>query len=167
MTAELITRRTAVKYASLIAAAASGLSLHAGYAATLSARGYGTHPNLQKRVVPWPKTLSNLQLSILACLCDIVLPADLPHPSASTVGVHEFLDEWVSAPYPQMQADRTAILSGVSALNSSAIKQLGVEFSAATLAQKVGLFEDACGHEETAAFARRIIELICDGYYTT
>jgi hypothetical protein len=96
-----------------------------------------------------------------------VLPAEPPHPSAASIGVHEFLDEWVSAPYPQMQGDRVIILGGVAALEETAQKQLGVSFAEADAAHQVTVFDNACSAETTNAFARRLIELICDGYYTT
>jgi hypothetical protein len=167
MASELITRRNALKYAGVIALAASGLHVHVGYAAALPARGYGTDPNLLNRLVTWPRTLSSSQLGILERLCDIVLPAEPPHPSAAAIGVQEFLDEWVSAPYPQMQADRVVILGGVAALEAMAQDRSGIAFVEADAAQQIAVFDQACGKAATAAFARRLIELICDGYYTT
>ena len=45
---------------------------------------------------------------------DILLPEDSQLPSASQVGVVEVLDEWISAPYPDQQQDRTLLLAGFS-----------------------------------------------------
>ena len=67
------------------------------------AQGYGTDPDLTKIYHPgdlWPLTLTPAQRRTAASLCDVIIPADAHSPSASSVGVVDFLDEWVSAPYP-------------------------------------------------------------------
>jgi hypothetical protein len=53
------------------------------------------------------------QLRTTALLCDFILPASADAPSATAVGVPDFIDEWVSAPYPDQTADRTIILAGL------------------------------------------------------
>src|SRR5687768_1766000 len=111
MAVHFLTRRSALKFAGIITLAAHGWHAFPGRAANPVVRGYGTDPDLMRRPVTWPRTLSSSQLAALAALCDIVLPAEPPHPTASAVGVHEFLDEWVSAPYPKMQEDRALMLS--------------------------------------------------------
>ena len=72
-------------------------------AAHPKAHGYGTDPDLTKIYHPgdlWPLTLTRAQRRTAAALCDVILPADAVSLSASRVGVVDFLDEWVSAPYP-------------------------------------------------------------------
>jgi Gluconate 2-dehydrogenase subunit 3 len=167
MPTEFITRRAALKYASLITLAAQGWPTMLSAAAPVSARGYGTDPDLLKRPVTWPRTLTAPQLKALAALCDIILPADTPHPSAAAIGVHEFLDEWVSAPYPPMQADRIVILGGLIALDEAIRRQQDLAFSEADVSRQTAVFEQLCGEESTMGFARRLIELVCAGYYTT
>jgi len=167
MAKAFITRRTALKYASLITLAAQGWSGHPSEAAATLAKGYGTDPDLLKRPVTWPRTLSDTQLKSLAALCEIILPAEPPHPSAAALGVHEFLDEWLSAPYPQMQADRTLILGGLLTLDAEMRKAHGVVFAAADPAKQAAMFDQLSGAEPTAPFSRRLIELVCAGYYTT
>lgn len=170
---DLISRRTALRFAGIITWAAcdkfvfpvQGAPAHAS--APTPASGYGSDPNLLQRPVSWPLTLSEQQLATLAALCDIVLPAEPPHPSASEVGVHQFLNEWVSAPYPQMQADRTVILNGLTLLEAASRKKGTAPFSQLEMTEQVDLFDDSCTREPTAAFSRRLIELVCDGYYTT
>jgi hypothetical protein len=103
----------------------------------------------------------------LKVLCNIILPAEPPHPSAGAVGVHEFLDEWVSAPYPQMQQDRIVILWGLTALEDAVRRDQGVSFLNAEQSQQLAAFDRFCGMDGTVGFARRVIELVCDGYYTT
>jgi hypothetical protein len=111
--------------------------------------------------------LSAEHLKSLAGLCEIILPAEPPHLSAASVGVQDFLDEWVSAPYPQMQADGVLILSGLANLDASARGKYGVVFSESGSERQAALFEDCCVTGETQPFARRLIELVCAGYYTT
>ena len=71
-----------------------------------AAPGYGTDPDLvtpHKRGEFWPLTLSVAQRQLAAVLSDLIIPADEHSPSASSVGVVDFIDEWVSAPYPTQQ----------------------------------------------------------------
>ena len=65
----------------------------------ITANGYGTDPAVMRSTVTWPLTLTSPQKNLLAKLCDIICPADEHGPSASSVGVPEVIDEWVSAPY--------------------------------------------------------------------
>ena len=78
-----------------------------------------------------------------------------------------FLDEWVSAPYPQMAADRALILRGLTALDEAAHSELGMVFTAANVSQQAAMFDRLCSTEATAEFSRRLIQLVCAGYYTT
>jgi Gluconate 2-dehydrogenase subunit 3 len=169
METSLVTRRTALKFAGIIALTADGWRGISGRVALPPiARGYGTDPNLLKRTVSWPRTLSSSHLAMLTSLCDIVLPAEPPHPSASAIGVHAFLDEWMSAPYAQMRADRAVILRGLSALDVDTRSEWGVSFVEANLSQRSGMFERwRTGSDAQLTFSRRLIELVCAGYYTT
>jgi hypothetical protein len=167
MAADLVTRRTALKFAGYITLLAHGWRGFPGQAATLPAEGYGTDPDLLKRTVTWARTLNPSQLAMLADLCDIVLPAEPPHPSAAALRVHEFLDEWISAPYPQMQADRAVILNGLAALDDATRHELHVPFTEADSSQQATMFDHLCSAAATAGFSRRVIELVCAGYYTT
>jgi len=167
MAIESITRRTALKYAGLITLAAQSWRGFPSYATPAPAKGYGTDPDLLKRLVTWPRTLNAAQLKTLAALCDIILPAEAPYPSAAAIGVHDFLDEWVSAPYPQMQADRVTILNGLVALDQSMRSEQGRAFADADLSRQAAAFDRLCSAEATVGFARRLIELVCAGYYTT
>jgi len=167
MAADLLTRRTALKYATLVTLGAQGWHGFPGYAAVSPLRGYGADPNLLKRPVTWPRTLTSSQVAMLASLCNIILPVDPPHPSAASIGVHEFLDEWVSAPYPQMQTDRTVIVNGLVALDNTTRDALGIPFAEAELSDQTAVFDRVCDAEVTTGFTRRLIELVCDGYYTT
>ena len=66
--------------------------------------GYGVDPDLNDPNVPWHKTLSAHQLATVAAIADQILPAEGEYPAPSTLGIPDFIDEWVSAPYPEQRA---------------------------------------------------------------
>ena len=76
------------------------------------AGGYSGDPDLLNPVAPWPRIMTGEQLDIAARLGDLILPADAHSPAASALGVPDFIDEWVSAPYPQQLRDREIIFEG-------------------------------------------------------
>jgi hypothetical protein len=154
----LLTRRSALKFAGVITLAAHGWRGYPARAAASPVHGYGTDPDLLKRTVTWPRTLDLSQLAMLTSLCDIVLPAEPPHPSAGAIGVQDFLDEWVSAPYPQMQSDRIVILNGLVAFDAQMHKDFGVPFQDADLSHQTQAFDRLCEDESTVGFSRRLID---------
>ena len=77
---------------------------------------------------PWPLTLSANARLTTAALCDLIIPADEDSPAASAVGVVDFIDEWISAPYPQQRGDREIILPGLMWIDAEAQKRFGKAF---------------------------------------
>ena len=77
----------------------------------------------------WPLTLNAAQRRLAGILSDIIIPADERSPSASAVGVVDFIDEWVSAPYPAQRRDRTLVLGGFTWMDAEAVRRSGKEFS--------------------------------------
>ena len=144
-----------------------------GRARTPDNAGYGTDPDLVDPSVPWQRTMTGRQLDLTAALCDLILPADDHSPAASSVGVHEFIDEWVSAPYPQQQRDRGLILDGLEWLEHQSRERFDTSFSTATSGQRASLVETiadedpagAAAHE--AAFFTRFRYLAVGAFYTT
>ena len=131
-------------------------------------RGYGRDPNLLERTVTWPRTLTLEQLQVLTSLCNIILPAEPPHPSAADVAAEVFLDEWLSAPYPDMRADRRIILEGLNTLDADARRKWGIPFHEVDSPQKLSIFDQwSSGNDRQVLFCRRVIALVCAGYYTT
>lgn len=168
MTNPPVSRRTALKFSSLIVLAATGYSpVVSGPMYSRSVRGYGMDPDLLSRPATWSRTLDRSQLAMLRVLADIILPEEPPHPSAADIGVHEFLDEWVSAPYPQMQADRALILNGLDTLDGAMRQDRGIRFEDAAQAQQIAAFDHLCSSPSTAPFVSRLVDLVCGGYYTT
>jgi hypothetical protein len=176
-------RRTTIKW--MLAAAATLPSLHASgesvvpFAAEVPANrpGYGTDPDLMrewKAGEPWPLTLAASARDIVAALCDLIIPADEHSPAASAVGVVDFIDEWISAPYPQQRADRLVILDGLAWIHGEAQRRFGMGFSAISDAQRAQIADDICspakakpGFADAAKFFAKFRDLTAGGFYTT
>ena len=77
------------------------------------APGYGRDPDLANPKVPWPLTLDVAQRKTVDVLGDLILPQDAASPGAGALGVGAFIDEWISAPYPQQRADRAKVVGGL------------------------------------------------------
>jgi hypothetical protein len=75
-----------------------------------AAGGYGTDPNVITPASNWPRILSRHQLRLIAALSDVILPATADQPAPSKIGIAKFFDEWLSAPYPKEQGDKSTIL---------------------------------------------------------
>src|SRR5262249_2027632 len=94
-------------------------------AASSAARAYGADPLINHTYKPgefWPLTLTTDERLRVAQLADLILPADGKSPAASAVGVPDFIDEWISAPYPQQQNDRKVVLDGLKWLEAESRK---------------------------------------------
>jgi hypothetical protein len=177
-----IDRRLAIKW--MLAAGAGTMMVNPlafaaapGGARPISGKGYGTDPDLVRAYKPgdfWPLTLGDGQRRDVAALCDIIIPAEGDHPSASSVGVTDFVDEWVSAPYPDNVRDRPLILDGLAWVASASQRQFGTAFADATDAQRLSLCEEMApaaekgSPGETASkFFRRMRNLVSAGYFST
>ncbi|HEX3887346.1 MAG TPA: gluconate 2-dehydrogenase subunit 3 family protein [Phenylobacterium sp.] len=125
-------------------------------------RGYGTDPKLTKpEKAPWSRIMIPEQLQTAAVLADYILPANATAPSASSLGVPDFIDEWVSAPYPDQVRDRPVIMDG---LNGMAHKVLKV--SAADRATALAALA-ASTDPTTQKFWKKFRHLVIGAYYTT
>jgi gluconate 2-dehydrogenase subunit 3-like protein len=176
-------RRTTIKW--MFAAAATVPSLRAhGYAPEPLARdvaanqaGYGTDPELLKEWRPggpWPLTLGVQARLTTAALCDLIIPADEHSPAASAVGVMDFIDEWISAPYPQQRGDRDIVLQGLVWIEAEAQRRFGKALAALDESQKNAIADDICAPASArpefataAKFFARFRDLTAGGFYTT
>lgn len=126
------------------------------------ATGYGTDPKLNPPVkAPWPRVLSPDELQAAAILADFILPATGAAPSATKVGVPDFIDEWVSAPYPDQVKDRPVIQAGLQALIPKLVKGDAATRGAALAALPTAT--DDVGK----AFFKKFRALTVGAYYTT
>lgn len=131
--------------------------------------GYGPDPDLIRQYKPgdlWPLTFNAEQRHLVIVLCDIIIPADETSPSASAVGVHEFLDEWISSPYREQKGDRSQILKGLAWLKEKNFFTLDPE-------QQLEICRDLARsarrdrNKFPGSFFYRLRNLVAGGYYTT
>lgn len=179
-----ISRREAIRWVALAASAmgtsgwGQGQTDSPGPTAPQSPpTGYGPDPDLLRNYAPgdlWPLTLTTIERRSTAALADVIIPADEHSPAASAVGIADFVDEWISAPYPQQTRDRDLLRSGLAWLNQEAPDHLSTEFSALTDRQQIKLCESlatptAANHIPTALhqFFVRFRVLVIGGFYTT
>jgi hypothetical protein len=169
-------RRTTIKWVLAASAAWPLLGRGVGRAdPALTVRGYGTDPNLLAVHRPgelWPLTLTAAQRRLAGILADIIIPADEYSPAASAVGVVDFIDEWVSAPYPVNQRDRPVVLDGFTWLNDEAARRFGKGFSDLAATEQRGICDDICYESsskwrDAARFFALYRDLTAGGFYTT
>jgi hypothetical protein len=139
----------------------------------VTAKGYGSDPDLVAPSVPWPLTMSPGQRAQAKTVSGMILPADAHSPSAASLPIDAFIDEWISAPYPQQQEDRVLILSGLAWLDAECKARFGGDFAAAGDTQRRAVFDDIAwrgkvkpGYELPARFFARLRALVMGGFYS-
>ena len=141
-------------------------------------KGYGTDPDLiqsHKLGALWPLSFDAAQRRCAAALCALIIPADDLSPSAADLEVHQFIDEWISAPYPQQQKDKTLIVEGLAWIDADAQRRFaGKAFADLSEAEQKAIADAICwkaraapGLEKAAAFFARFRDLTAGGFYTT
>lgn len=133
----------------------------------VSGPGYGSDPDLMDPKAPWPLTLDAGQRALVTVLCDLILPADDTSPGAGEAGVADFIDEWVSAPYPTQSSDRDQTLRGLAWLDT----QAGAGgFVATPVAGQTAILDGLAAGDtslsQPSAFFHRLRTLIVLGFYT-
>ena len=174
MITERIDRRNVLKW--FAAVAATSQLDEFGIAAPV-AKGYGTDPNLANIYKPgdfWPLTFTPQQRKTVTALTDVILPEDHLGPAASTVRVPDYMDEWISAPYPLQQKDRDALLPGLQWLEDESTKRFQKGFADLSLEQKHAICDDICGaapakpqFKKGATFFSKFRSLAASAYYGT
>jgi len=181
-------RRTVLKWFAMIAAssrlpgfgadsAAEAADAPAPSAGGHAAKGYGTDPVLSKFYAPgdfWPLTFSPDERRTVTALADLILPADHLGPAASEVRTPDYIDEWISAPYPIQQKDREVILQGLAWLAEESRKRFQKAFALLTDEQKSVIADDICWpadakpeFKNAAAFFVKFRALAASAYYGT
>lgn len=122
---------------------------------------------------PWERLLSGEELKTVTALADLILPKDDHGPAASEVGVPEFINEWISAPYDANREDRETIRGGLAWLNTESFRRHGKRFDELMAAQQTPILDDICGaaptkpeHATGARFFACFRQLCLGGYYT-
>jgi hypothetical protein len=171
-----VDRRTALKW---VLAAGAALQMPASAFAQETAKGvagYGKDPNLLKihQIGElWPLTLNQPQRATASVLSDLIIPADDESPAASKVGVVDFIDEWISAPYPNNQKDKPVVVQGLAWLDQESQRRFKNTFAALTEKERAAICDDlaaakpAAQFEQAAKFFSRYRALTAGGYYTT
>ncbi len=176
-----ISRREALQWV-IAATASAALVPSQVFAADASAvapagKPYGTDPLLNHTYQPgelWPLTLGPDPRRTVVALCDLIIPADDRSPSASAVGVPDFIDEWISAPYAQQAADRAVVLDGLKWIDAESGRRFGGPFAGLTAAQQTQIADDIAWlpkarpeHKPGATFFALFRNLVTTGFYTT
>ena len=137
-------------------------------------KGYGQDVDVNNPVVTWDKTLDNNQLKNLTVIGDLVIPADDKSPSASYLDITDFVNEWVSAPYPDQQDDKKTITEGLLRLDKMANAQDQRYFHGLEAQTQTKIFDDLAVSVEAgsasaddALFFERLVYLYVGGFYTT
>ena len=171
-----IPRREAIKWMMAATATLSVLRKNS-FAVIPSAQGYGTDPKLMESYKPgdlWPLTFTKEKHRTVEVLCDVILPADGKSPAASELHVPDFIDEWISAPYPEQREDRKQILGGIEWLEKESSKRFNHSFAELTEAQKEAICDDICFEPKArhslkrgAQFFNKFRDLTLSAFYTT
>jgi hypothetical protein len=165
-----LTRREALQRVVGLSIALSALDLPA-FAQT-PVRGIGADPNLLKKEIPWPRVLTEAEKRTVTALADLIIPADEHGPAASAVGVPDFLDEWVSAPYEQQEKDLKVIRAGLAWLNGESRQRFGKGFADAAPEQQTAILDDIVKEgtatwKEGHGFFSLFRDRATGGYYST
>jgi hypothetical protein len=178
----VINRRTTLKWVAAAAASAplwdrAAAAAGVPVAADVATAGYGTDPALMRSYTPgdpWPLTMTPAQRRAAAALSDLIIPADAGSPGASAVGVVDFLDEWISAPYPRQRADRAVLVAGLEWIDAESATRFQAPFAGLSEQQQCSICDDICSVArarppllEAASFFARFRDLAAGGFYTT
>lgn len=137
-------------------------------------RGTATDPDLIAPKSNWPRLLTVAELATLSALCDMIIPADEKSPSASSVGVPAYINEYVSAPYDWAERALVRVRGGLTWLNVESGKRFTKPFVALTTAQRTLICDDICyvptakpEFQAAARFFDQIRDLTASGFYTS
>lgn len=170
MNNDSLSRREALKRVIGLSIALSAMEMPAF--ANTPTRGIGTDPNLLKKEIPWPLVLNEAEMKTVTVLGDIMIPADENGPEASAVGVPEFINEWVSAPYEQQQGDLATLRKGLVWLDKEAQKRFSKIFVEITPEQRIEIIDDIVkegtdARKQAYSFFRMFRDRVAGGYYST
>src|SRR5262249_59340153 len=118
-------------------------------------------PNLLERSMePWPHIPTPRQREIAGVILDVILPGEGAAPPASAVGLVDFIDQWLSAPYPEQRADAALVIPWLDELD----RQAGQVAGNATSSSGSQIERMASASAQAPSF-RRLCVLAAAGYY--
>jgi hypothetical protein len=135
---------------------------------------YSFHdPDFSKAVTgPWERLLTAEEMAVITILGDLILPKDESGPAASEIGVPDFINEWVSAPYDEQRESREVIRGGIAWLNTESFRRHGKGVAELSVGQQTALLDDIAAEPVKAemrvgaAFFVEFRQLCLGGYYT-
>ena len=166
---QTLSRRDALKRVIGVSIALAAFDL-TSFGAT--ATGIGRDPKLLQKEIPWPRVLTPQEKRTVTALADIIIPADEFGPAASAVGVPDFIDEWVSAPYDEQQKDGAVIRKGLAWIEAESKKRFGKSYADAAPADQTAILDDivkdkTVAHKMAYDFFKNIRDKVTGGYYST
>ena len=138
----------------------------------LEGEGYGRTPEeiIRDEKLNSVEYFNEAELSMLAVLCDLILPADGSFGSATDAGVPEFI-EFIVKDIPRHQLP---LRGGMMWLNHRANVQFELEFTACSMGQQKSLLDEIAYPEDAdedvgqgVLFFDLMRNLVLTGYYTT
>lgn len=122
----------------------------------------------------WARLLNKTQLPLVSALADVILPGDDDNLSASDLHIPDFIDEWISAPYPQQIEDRAVMLEGLRWMNKESRKRFKKGFTKLSRKHQLAICNDISDpitakpiYESAVAFFLRFQKLTYAAFYTT
>lgn len=115
--------------------------------------GYGKDPALRGAQPTWERKLTSVEKLQLTSLIDQIIPRDAMGSGALELGVLDFIDEWVSAPYPQHGEDLKVLRRGLG--------------KADFYGQRIDRMLNAQSDSETQVFSNRLRDVVIMGWGTT
>jgi hypothetical protein len=170
-----ISRREALRWVLAAGGSTALIGPHAWAAS--GAQPYGRDAALNRAYAAgdlWPLTLTAPQRRAVVALCDLIIPADEISPAASAVGVPDFIDEWISAPYADQQFHRQIVLDGLRWLDGESRRRFGDDFATLDTVRQSSIADDICRQDRAqpefragAQFFEVMRSLVSTGFYTT
>jgi hypothetical protein len=137
-------------------------------------RGTLSDPDLLTKFMPWEFVLTDVEMAVVTPLCDLIMPADERSPAASAVGVPDFINEWVSAPYEQNKNELELFRFGLAWLATTSSERFAKPFVELTETQQRAICDPiafgpkvAKGLRRQAQFFARFRALTVGAFYTT
>ncbi len=144
-------RRQALRVMALLGVAGGLAAQPAARASPRGPKNTLPDPDLLHPEAPWPLVLTAEERSLLTTLVDVILPADVRSPAATALGAVDFIDEWVSAPYPDQQADALVVRDGLPWFRQAAEQRFPLSFTDLSDVQLEQIADDVCSLESAQA----------------
>ncbi|MCR9194078.1 MAG: gluconate 2-dehydrogenase subunit 3 family protein [Hyphomonas sp.] len=152
----------------------AGPDLLLGVPKPISGTPYGADPDLMNPVTPWDLTMTSAQKDLVSALVDLVVPSMDGRPSGSALGLQNFVNEWVSSPYEQTQADRENLFAMFEWLERDVRGGGGASFATASEEAQTNALDKiawsgrvADGLEPQAAAFDRFRNLVVSAYFAS